>query len=302
MPQVLDLVYIMSASYTGSTLLTFLLGGHPAVGTIGELKGTSMGDIDAYQCSCGQKIRDCSFWTGLQAELARRGEAFDLADFGTHFRGSTPWSDRLLRSSVRGSIMEAARSAGLLLHGDARDDYKRILRRNGAMMDAISSLQGRSVFLDGSKDPVRLRHLLASGLWNVKVIYLVRDGRGVTNSYMRHYGVGMDIAAEEWRRTHRECRRLLQRLGEGSWRRVRYEDLCTDTEITVRELLEFLGLAPEQWKAHDPASLHVVGNQMRLGNSTSIQLDEKWRTALSPQDIGTFERMAGTINRELGYA
>ena len=32
-------------------------------------------------------------------------------------------------------------------------------------------------FLDGSKDPIRLKFLLDAGLWDVKVVHLTRDGR-----------------------------------------------------------------------------------------------------------------------------
>ena len=32
-----DVVYIMGHGYSGSTLLTFLLGAHPEIATIGEL-------------------------------------------------------------------------------------------------------------------------------------------------------------------------------------------------------------------------------------------------------------------------
>ena len=52
-----DLIYIMSPSFSGSTLLTFLMGAHPSVATVGELKATSLGDIDEYDCSCGSRIR-----------------------------------------------------------------------------------------------------------------------------------------------------------------------------------------------------------------------------------------------------
>ena len=42
------LLYILAPSYSGSTLLTYLLSQHDAIATVGELKATSRGDLDTY--------------------------------------------------------------------------------------------------------------------------------------------------------------------------------------------------------------------------------------------------------------
>ena len=39
-----DLVYILAASHSGSTLLAMLLSTHPEICTVGELKATNLGD------------------------------------------------------------------------------------------------------------------------------------------------------------------------------------------------------------------------------------------------------------------
>lgn len=36
-------------------------------------------------------------------------------------------------------------------------------------------------------------------------------------------------------------------------------------------------------------------------HETKIRLDESWRTQLSPDDLETFEKIAGRMNRRLGY-
>ena len=60
-----DLVYILAPSYTGSTLLTFLLAQHKSIATIGELKATAREDLETYRCSCGSLMRKCHFWKTL---------------------------------------------------------------------------------------------------------------------------------------------------------------------------------------------------------------------------------------------
>lgn len=56
-------IIIASTPYTGSTLLSILLGAHPSVSTISELTGvTPRVKIDEYMCSCGDRLLDCSFF------------------------------------------------------------------------------------------------------------------------------------------------------------------------------------------------------------------------------------------------
>jgi hypothetical protein len=43
---------------------------------------------------------------------------------------------------------------------------------------------------------------------------------------------------------------------------------------------------------------HILGNAMRLGSSSEITLDERWRASI---ELTTFERIAGRLNRAHGY-
>ena len=47
---------------------------------------------------------------------------------------------------------------------------------------------------------------------------------------------------------------------------------------------------------------HVVGNGMRLDSTAEVQLDERWKSALSPTELGAFDVTAGRANRRYGYA
>ncbi len=303
MTAVTDFVYIMSPSYSGSTLLTFLLAKHPAIGTVGELKATSMEDIDRYTCSCGTLIRQCGFWAQVAAEMGQRGMPFDVASFGTHFRSPAPLPDKLLRAAVRGPLLEGARTLGFAAVPAAHRALRATRERNRALVESIAAIRHTPVILDGSKDPVRLRHLLGARYWPIRTIHLTRDGRGTANSYMRHYATTMGHAAREWVRSQHECRRMYDRLPPDRRIRVRYEDLCTDTEAVLKELFAFLGLeGTVSGGAVHAGDQHIVGNFMRLRPDQDITLDEKWKDQLTPADLAAFERVAGALNRTLGYA
>ena len=47
---------------------------------------------------------------------------------------------------------------------------------------------------------------------------------------------------------------------------------------------------------------HIIGNtKMRLGNSTGIYYDEKWKKSLSSGQLKLFDFLTGKMNRKYGY-
>ncbi len=296
------LIYILAPSYTGSTLLTFLLSKHKSVATIGELKATARGDLDRYFCSCGLLQRECNFWKNVTVEMSKNDSCFTLDDFGTHFRSDSFLCDHLLRAGIRGRFFETARSIMLRLSPGCLRELHSILLRNKQIIDVICYLQQGEMFLDGSKESIRLKFLNSTDYWNLKTIYLIRDGRGATNSYMRHYNVPMETAAREWCTAHQECDRVVRELSDGTCIRIHYEDLCRDTEKTIATIFDFLGLRVGSVDFESGSSEHhILGNQMRLKSTKEIRLDEKWKDALTQDDLSVFEQIAGEFNRQYGY-
>lgn len=299
----IPLVYIASPSYSGSTLLTFLLGAHPDIGTVGELKWGEI-DLETYRCSCGELLRECPFWTTVAERMAARGLPFDLRRPATDFRcRGNRVADRLVRARVRHGLFEAARDALIGVWPTWRRTRPTVAAVNRALIEITLDLQQARVFVDSSKDPVRLKYLAATGDYDLRVIHLLRDGRAVTNSSIKNKTEPADLAAREWARTHRQIERLGRYLGPGRLRRVRYEDLCAEPRTVLDDVFRFLGLGPfDAVAALDTAPHHILGNRMRLGNRSAVRLNEEWRTALSEADWATFDRLAGTANRLYGYA
>ena len=297
-----DVIYILAPSYTGSTLLTFLLAQHRDIATIGELKATARGDLGTYSCSCGTLQRECAFWKQLTEEMQKAGTSFMLDDFGTHFRADSPLTDRLLRAGIRGRFFELTRYSALRLLPGSRRCLQDILERNRQLIEIICKLQGGEIFLDGSKDPVRLKYFSSADYWNVKTIYLIRDGRGATNSYMRHYSVPMETAAREWSGVHRECDRMIGELGDGVSITIHYEDLCAKPKEILDSIYAFLGLETDIGDlCFRTSDGHILGNEMRLRSVGEIKLDERWKSTLTERDLEVFEQIAGRLNRSYGY-
>lgn len=291
--------YILSSSYSGSTLLTLLLASHPGIATIGELKAQSLGDLDSYWCSCGELLRACRFWRRFREVCVRLGLPGDPGDFQTHFRvRSRPWLDRVMRARVRARSFELVRE---LILGFTPGAVSRIVEQNRRLIGAVLDLQRAMVFVDGSKDPVRLKYFARSGFFDLRVIHLIRDGRGVASSFAKHEGLTIDAAAREWHSTHAECLRALEYVPRTSAMTLHYESLCGDAEGTLDRVFAFLGLPPRERNGPNNVEHHILGNGMRLSFPGRVSLDEKWRSSLSQRDLATFDRVAGALNSRLGY-
>jgi hypothetical protein len=322
---VIRLAYILAASHSGSTLLAMLLGSHPDVCTAGELKVTSLGNPDGYRCSCGAPIRSCSFWAGITEDMARRGFDFDIAEAGMDLgSGAGAYVTRLLRPLHRGVVLEAVRDAALSLSPWWRPRLRVLGERHAAFAESICSRRRAHVLVDSSKVGLRLKYLLRNPAFEVTVIRLIRDGRGVALAYVdpANYadatdpgrrgggsGASRDTerlpvaeAAREWRRSNEEADAIVRSLAPSQWIEVRYEELCGSPNETLARVFTALRVDPERATTDfRTVEHHVIGNGMRLDLTSSIRLDERWRTALTPEALAAFERVAGATNRRMDY-
>jgi len=321
------LAYVLAASHSGSTLLTMLLGSHPQIATAGEMKLSSraMGDLSRYRCSCGSLIGECVFWRKVNEGMARRGFSFDLACAGTDYRTiESRYARRLLGILHRGRLLESLRDGALGLSATWRRQLPEIHRRNAALAATVAEVRKAEVVVDSSKIGLRLKYLLRNPELEVTVIRLIRDGRAVALTYMdpaqfadaqnpsmRAGGMGgdrkgeclsMGQAAERWKRCNEEAENIVAQLASTQYIEVRYEQLCTNPATTLRRVLSFLRVNPsltvENFRSVEQ---HIVGNGMRLDTSSEIRLDERWRSALSAEELGVFERVAGEMNLRYGY-
>jgi hypothetical protein len=320
-----QLAYILAASHSGSTLLTMLLNSHPEVATIGELSPGYLEDLSWYLCSCGSKIRECHFWQWVASAMKKRGIDYHLEEFGTRFWvPDSRIATRLLGPLGHGPALELLRDIGLRLFTPWSRRIPEIIRTNEILVEAVLEYYHARVFVDKGNVALRLKWLLRIPSFDVKVIRLIRDGRGVALTYMDPAGfadakdpvmrggggggqreserLSMARAAYQWRRCNEEAEHILRHLNKSRWIMVRYEDLCNDRENTLRTLLEFLGLNPGKCaREFRTVEHHVLGNGMRLDTTSEIRLDERWREQLTKSDLQVFDDVAGHVNRRYGY-
>jgi len=298
-----------------------LLGAHRDLVCAGELKATNLGTADSYLCSCKAHIGDCEFWNAINHRMNARGEVFSIAEAGTDLRTNAGRYERALLSPlVRGKFLEHARDLALSMSPGWHRNLSRILRRNYLLIDSLTEETGARAVVDSSKIGIRLKYLSRIPNLDVKVIWLIRDGRGVCLAYHRPdefaAARGQNLAgkltesardigqaAREWKRANEEAMNLLSAMSPDSWTRVHYEDLCTHPEQTLDEIFDFIGV-PREGKTLDFKSVphHVIGNSMRLVEDSKIDIDDRWKEVLTLAQIRHFNKVAGSMNNKLGYS
>lgn len=320
------LVYILAASHSGSTLLAMLLGAHPDVCTVGELKLSNMGDIERYRCGCGEPIKLCRFWQDVYYSMRQKGFEFDLNSAGTNiFKSDNLMIKRLLKPLHRGPFLEAIRDAALALHPEWHKHRKMTEKNNSALVSTICEISGAKIVVDSSKVGLRLKYLLKDPELDIRVLRLIRDGRGVTLTYVdplsfadakdpsrRAGGFGgnrdneclsVADAANEWKRCNEEAEAVLATMDSSKYMEVRYDKLCSDPKTTLENICRFLEIDPLKVVLDFRSKKqHVVGNGMRLDATSEITCDERWREHLTREQLEQFNRVAGKMNRKYGYA
>ena len=303
-------LYIAGASYTGSTLLAFLLNAHSRMASVSEVCGvlpsaTIPEDaIESYWCSCGVLLLQCPFYRELKTRIEDLGSTFDLRDWRTHFQFSRSRITQLLITHpLRFRALQWMRDSGVKLLPGFKRTAREVGLRSRHFAQATLAISGKQVFVDAQKDALRIRFLSEIPELDLKVVHLVRDARAGAASYMKHEpDCDAKTAARRWLRANVSAERARSYVEPNRWMRILYEELCSDYQNTVDRIADFVGVpraaVPEDFGNTEH---HIVGNTMRRGKRRGITLDESWKTRLTAGDLAAIRRVAGKWNRTFGF-
>ncbi|MDF2093738.1 sulfotransferase [Knoellia sp. 3-2P3] len=149
---------------------------------------------------------------------------------------------------------------------------------------------------------------------DAQVVHVIRDGRDVAVSHRKRFGYWSCVkSAVKWPRYIAEATEHGRRLPPGQYHELRYEELVSDQEGTLRRLLDFLG---EEWdpavlefdkKSHDvPDRYHAQASSRRADEGTSAAVYTSrvgtYRKELDPAMRLLFRLTASRELKSLGYA
>ena len=152
----------------------------------------------------------------------------------------------------------------------------------------------------GLKDPKLTYCLDDLGMHfpDAKILFIIRDGRAVSNSYMKSkWGSATNTyyGALRWKREV-ELQRVFMQKNLQRCHIVIYEDLVRNTEKELLEICSFIGQPySENMKNYSEQPVYIKKNELNKhafhGIDESIM--SKWQTALTPYQISVFEAVAG---------
>jgi hypothetical protein len=273
--QKIKLIYISSSGRSGSTLLDMLLGKHNQCYTLGEFQ---MMPIDfknnTQPCGCSKKVSECELWTKIynkNREIINNGiiSRFREFDGGKVLR----WAELLeifFSKPINNKQIE--------LYG--KDNYQ--------VLDTVyNQLQDKDIryFVDASKDSYRLKWLIQSAYFDVKVLHIIKKPEAFVYS--------MTKDKKGLKRLHMTLRMTLRWIVENSiiykvahkyakkdnYYKVNYEELAGNFDNEINNIFNFLELemSPNLFNDGFMHKNHAIsGNFMRF-KSPNISLDEKWK-------------------------
>lgn len=165
-----------------------------------------------------------------------------------------------------------------------------------SLYSRIRELSGKDIIVDISKT----RIYRMTRWWRdkgEKYIFLIRDPRGVLASAVRS-GKNLESPLRKNKKWTSRLNRFAEQKGNRALR-VYYEDLTTRPEAELRRICGFLGadFAPEMLRPADKIHHFVSGSASDyLQDSNEIRVDERWRTALTAEQIRRIEEMMSGVD------
>jgi len=297
-------LFLACSSFSGSTLLSFLLNTHPDMTTVGHTIGWRYRPGEVFHCSCGATLETCPFWAEVATRFAAAGLPFSYHDFGTRYRlVDNDRLNRYLTAQVlrfRGARIEALRDAAVRCVPAWARKLARQDRANATLVRAALDYARARVYVDNTHSPYRAYSLSRIAEFDLSVAYLVRDIRDTVFSHMKNHGWDARDATRIWL----DEQESILRIGRGfdRFHIVAYEDLCERTEDTLAGIHRFMGVPAIPFTSDfGAAEHHILGNAMRFGQK-KIARDLRWRSELSRRDRSYVEAAAqGYVARHPGH-
>lgn len=286
-------IYILGAGASGTTVLSMMLGAHPEAVCVGE-----MSRIDEWLAwdkpdSSGEPMSRSELWRELAADR-------EDGQLGIH-RSDRPVPTQPPRG--RGQNTQVLHRILKGRETPAEDQlFTDIVARNLAIYRHVSSRSGAKVIVDSSKDLLRLHYLLASGMFSVVPVWMVRNGLAYVESKKRRGGRA-PLSTMRWiglnRRVESHWRRF--RLGQ-SGTHLSYESFVKDPESNLTKIVESAGLAwdPAMLNYHERVQHLIAGSPHRFEPKPLSDFNKNVSN-LSFTDRASFTMMGGPYwNRRFG--
>jgi len=163
----------------------------------------------------------------------------------------------------------------------------------------------------GEKSPVHTHYVgrLMNAFPNATFIHILRDPRAVLLSRLeaRFNAPSIGYNLWRWKMAVEMHRRYADELGPKRYLLIRYEQLVSELEPTIKKVCELIDLpfSPEMLQPHERGergyidrSAHHMDNTLKPVFKSSV---DRWRTQLNPAQIAMAEWELGEDMRSMGF-
>lgn len=267
----IEVLYIAGGGHSGSTILSLILGTAPEIYTAGELKFYNEHKDEEHhnweymenKCICGKNANDCPFWVGVEDRAGLEIKIFHYMKL---------WTKIITLFKILWPFYHVKKSVS------AEDDFRLI---ESVYLEARKKKPSTRYILDSSKSVARMMHLDSHPNLDVKVIFLVRDGRGYLNSYTKAYKGGYFRWMAQWVVNNYLTLAYLKKAKKDYYF-LSYDALCKQPEKEFGELDKKFNIhVPDNYTqmVHD-TEFHIrAGNPTKsfLAEFSGLKLDDRWR-------------------------
>lgn len=272
-------IFIVGAPRSGTTMLQFRLRNHPRISfPTGEshfiipicLRADAFGDLTKLS-----NVR------GALDAMYRRNKGF----FEEELHGMKLNIDSLSEE----------------LHAEGRDSIPRLI---SGLFEKNAQGEGKARW--GDKTPYYVMHITKLLEWfpDAQIVHLIRDGRDVALSLFarRHdfQTYNAAFAAEYWESYVERGQKLGKTLSSNQYFELRYEDLLSNPDASMRRLCEYLGESYSE-ELFTTTATDTPGQTPLVHQPIKAENSGKWRTQMTPWQIRVFTSVAGKTLEKNGY-
>lgn len=254
----LQLIYLVGAGRSGTTILAAMLGENESIDWRGELIHLSGWNDADNICSCGSALNDCAFWKSHDIAEVLGPAVKTSHEFERH--------GRLVAALLNPKHFSAAYES-----------------RQAALVGALG-MPGHWV-LDSSKYVGRALGLSSCSQIDAKFIYVVRDARGVIYSFGKNVQTrrGVFGACAYYFLVNLAAQLAIAMRLKGRCHKLRYEDLVANPGKELERIgkflcIDFSAVARKAEAGGGFFAEHIAGgNRWAKSGPASLSPDTEWR-------------------------
>ncbi|MBS1745033.1 MAG: sulfotransferase [Bacteroidetes bacterium] len=289
MNDTITVIYIISDRRSGSTLLENILSKSTETVSVGELamlKGhiakQGPGEIWHWNCSCGQPVLQCSFWSKALNGI-----------YNDNFETKITWPYKSSKALMAAMLPVIAKNN--LKQFIQTKKNRQTTESLDVLYQAIAKTSGKNFIVDSSKDPLQGLSIQACANVEAKYIWLSRDLRAITFSKLKRWKVNKRSEKKPLETLtdsfyyKKICSATLKSLQQNNFIKIEYEDVAANPQHQLDKICSFIGLknyeAPQYMELSED---HTIAGTPGRFERKPIAADNSWKTFYSTHKVLNF--------------